>query len=392
MAAPDELSLDRALKATQIWVTEAEVAKSDAADASAAAHVNGGPQLSSKRRRRALIEFCSIMGYQTKVGVPLVQGIEALAEQYDDRGFQIVLSGLKEEIESGLPLSDAMAKYHRTFSTEFIGIIRAGELSGDLPNSLMELKRYYTWVDRLVSDVKQATVYPAIVVTVICLFAVFLFAFIVPTFANLLTKLNVPMPLVTQLVFGVGAFAKQYWWIVLLTIGGITLGLQLGRRWSPAVARRLDWLKLQLPLFGPLNHMLALSRFANNLVILYRAGIPILRALEICREVVANILVAEAVDQVQATVEDGSTLSEAVRQATIFPPLVLRMIVVGEASGNLDATLQEVADYYNQTVPERTKKMLTFLEPALMLALIFLVMIVALAIYLPIVDLVGNIK
>lgn len=193
-------------------------------------------------------------------------------------------------------------------------------------------------------------------ITVVSLFVLFLFSFVVPTFANLLGKLNVPLPLVTQWVFGIGDMARNYWWIPLTMLVVGVISIRLGRRWSPRFALWLDGVKLQLPLFGPLIHMLALSRFANNLAIKYRSGIPVLTALDLCRELVANLVVASAVVRVREAVEGGASLSEAIQQAAVFPPLVLRMVVVGETSGNLDATLQEVADYYNQVVPERAKK------------------------------------
>lgn len=261
-----------------------------------------------------------------------------------------------------------------------------------MPGAFLELKRYLTWLNRLISEIKQATLYPSVVITVVGLFIIFLFAFVVPTFANLLIKLNTPLPLLTHVVFALGDVAKQYWWSVVLGRVVTGLGARLGRRWSPAFARWLDQWKLRIPLFGPLHHMHSLSRFANSLATLYRAGIPVLSALEVCREQVANRVLAEAIAKVQAAVEGGNTLSEAVQQADIFPPLVLRMVSVGEASGNLDGTLQEVADYYNQIVPERAKRLLTVLEPALMLLLIFIVLTVALAVYLPILTLVGKIR
>lgn len=392
MAAADELSLERALKAAQLWPTEVQETRAPVTTAHPRTRPGGGPVLSAKRRRRALIEFCTMMAYQTKVGVPMVQAIESIGRHCDDPVFREVVRGVQGEIEAGLQLNEALARYHRTFSDEFVGIVRAGELSGDLPGAFQELKRYLNWVDRLLADMKQATLYPGIVITVVSLFVIFLFAFVVPTFANLLTKLNTPLPLVTQWVFGLGDAAKRYWWVPLVLGGVIGVGQRLLRRHSPRFAHEWDRMKLRLPLFGPLLHMLALSRFANNLSVMYRAGIPVLQALEMCRDLVGNLVVTEAVVRVQEAIEGGSTLSEAIQQAAVFPPLVLRMVVVGEGSGHLEATLQEVADYYNQTVPERAKKMLTFLEPALMLFLIFVVLIVALAVYLPILSLVGSIR
>ncbi len=392
MSAQDEPDLERSLKASELWLTQVEETHAPPGKIRVAPRPGGGPFLPAKRRRRALIDFCTMMACQIKVGVPLVQAIESISRHCDDPVFRHVLLGVQREIESGLLLHEALARYHRTFPDEFVGIVRAGEISGGLPEAFQELKRYLNWVDRMVADVKQATVYPGMVLTVVSLFVVLLFAFVVPIFANLLAKLNAPLPLITQWVFGVGDAAQKYWWIPVLLGAVVTVGQRLLRRYFPTIAYGMDGLKLRLPLFGPLIHLVALSRFANSLSIMYRADIPLLQALEVCRDLVGNRVVAEAVVRVREAIEGGHTLSEAIQQVAVFPQLVLRMVVVGESSGNLDATLQEVADYYNQTVPERARKLLTFLEPALMLFLIGVVLIVALAVYLPILSLVGNIR
>src|SRR5205814_3264124 len=197
----------------------------------------------------------------------------------------------------------------------------------------------------------------------------------------------------TQAVFAVGAFTKGTWviWLPLLVL--LVLSITVGRRVSPRVAEMLDRLKLHLPVFGELNLMLALSRFTHNLAILYRSGIPILEALKLCQQgLIGNAAVEEAVSLVAEDVKTGSTISEATHRQTIFSAMLLRMVTMGETTGNLDKALENVANYYNEIIPRQIKGIFTILEPMLMLFLIFLIGSIALAIYLPILSLMSRIR
>jgi type IV pilus assembly protein PilC len=271
-------------------------------------------------------------------------------------------------------------------------VIRAGETSSKLPESFADLRNYLEWLDQIIADVRQASLYPAIVFSVVSLFVLLLFTFVIPRFAELLHSVNVPLPLLTTVIFGVSAFVRLTWWIwfPLLLFG--TIGVAVGRRVSPGFAFATDQLKLALPVFGELNRMLAISRFTHNLALLYRAGITILNSLSLCQGVVGNKVVERAIARVVEDVKGGAIVSEALRRHPVFPALLLRMTVMGETTGNLDAALENVSSYYNDVIPRRIKKMFTILEPALMLFLIILVGCVALAIYLPILSLMGNIK
>jgi len=248
-------------------------------------------------------------------------------------------------------------------------------------------------MDRVLADVKQASLYPSIVMTVILVFVLFLFTFIIPKFAALLDSLHVKQPLLTQAVFAVGAFTKGTWFIWLPLLVLLVLSITVGRRVSPRVAEMLDRLKLHLPVFGELNLMLALSRFTHNLAILYRSGLPILEALKLCQQgLIGNRIVERAVGAVEAEIKTGSTISEALHRQPVFSALLVRMVAMGETSGNLDKALNNVSDYYTEVIPRRIKSVFSILEPALMLFLIFLVGCVALAIYLPIISLMGAIR
>jgi type IV pilus assembly protein PilC len=243
-------------------------------------------------------------------------------------------------------------------------------------------------MDRVLADVRQATMYPAIVATVVLGFVIFLFSVIIPKFAALLTSLKIQQPLLTRIVFGVGDFTQATWylWLPLLLLAGFTLAF--GRRLSPRIALAIDYAKLHVPLFGELNVMLALSRFTHNLALLYRSGLPVLQALALCqRGLIGNTYIEKAVAGVEEDVKTGSTISEAMHRRKVFTALLKRMVAMGETSGNLDAALNNVSAYYTEVVPRRIKNIFSVFEPALMLFLIFLVGCVALAIYLPILSL-----
>jgi len=240
--------------------------------------------------------------------------------------------------------------------------------------------------------VRQASLYPGIVLSVVSVFVVGLFIFIVPRFAALLKAANAPLPLLTQLIFQDSDVLKATWWVWLLAVPATVAGVLVARHYSKRVAFWFDALKLKLPIFGGLNWMLAISRFTHNLAILYRSGVPILQALKLCQGVIGNAVVEQAVGDVEEAVKAGSTISEALRREPVFPPILLRMVVMGETTGNLDHALENVSEYYNEIIPRRIKKVLTVFEPALTVFLIAVVALVALSIYLPILSLIGAIK
>ena len=393
MPAHDESNLEQKLKALGLWLTEVDREQAGLPTDTLNAPDMHLRRIRGRRHRRELIEFCTLMSYQVRVGVPLARAIEVSCEDCKDPAFRNVLTGLENHIESGLHFYEALARYPWVFSSHFVSVIRAGELSSKLPETFQDLKEYLEWVDQVVGDVRQATLYPAIVLTVISGFSIFLFTFIIPKFSELLSKLNVKQPLLTQVVFGAGEFARSTWWLWLGLFLILVVGVPVGRRLSKNFLFQTDLLKLHLPVFGSLNLMLALSRFTHNLAILYRSGIPIIQALELCqRGLIGNAVVERAVAEVERDVKTGSTIGEAIHRHRVFPALLLRMISMGESTGHLDQALDNVAAYYNDIIPRRIKTVFGVLEPALMLFLIFMVGCVALAIYMPILSLMGSIS
>ena len=391
MAAASESALEERLKSTGHWLLHAE-SQPDIVDSKPRIGPKSWLASWGEARRRDLIEFCTMMAFQTKAGIPLFQAIEVAMHDCENPRFKKVIQGIHHDVEGGLLFYEAIEKYPDIFTPNFVSMIRAGEVSGKLPETFEELRAYLEWVDKIIADVRQASLYPAIVLTVVCCFVLFLFSYIIPKFAALLESTHAKLPLITTIIFGLSDFAKSTWYIWLILLLTVTLGTSVMRRWSKRFALWIDRQKISLPVLGEINLMLAMSRFANNLGILYRSGIPIVQYLKHCQGLTGNAVVEDAITDVGKGVENGEAISEALKRHPVFPNILLRMVAMGERTGTLDAALQNVADYYNQVIPRRIKKLFTVLEPALMVFLIGLVGCVALAIFLPIISLMNAIK
>src|ERR1043166_137576 len=392
MVAADEPNLEEKLRSAGSWLLEAEREKTSPSEAKTAS-----PRLKwlnwwGRAKRRDLIEFCTLMAFQSKSGIPLLQALEVASQDCENPQFQRLLMGLQRHLEAGLLFYQALEKYPKSFSPQFLGMVRAGELSSKLPETFDDLRKYMEWLDQIIADIRQASLYPAIVFSVVSGFVLFLFTYIIPKFVMLLESTHVPLPMMTQIIFGVSDFAKKTWWVWSFGLIFLTVGTTMLRRVSKAFALRYDTLKLRLPVFGELNLMLAITRFTHNLAILYRAGLPIMQSMKLCQGLVGNAVIEDAIGNVEECIGAGETISEAMRLQPVFPSMLVRMVVMGETTGNLDHALENVADYYNQIIPRRIKKIFSIMEPALMLFLIFLVGTVALSIFLPILSLMNMAK
>jgi type II secretory pathway component PulF len=392
MAAENVVSLEERLKAVGVWMVQAAEDKGAAVAEAAKRKATRSVRIGGGKKRRQLINYCTMMGFLVKVGVPMVQAMEIAAQDCDHVGFRSALTEVRREVESGSKLHEAMERYPGLFGSQFTSLIRAGEESGSLPESFNELKHYLEWQEQITSDVKQATIYPTVVLIMVIVFVLVLFSFVVPRFVQLLTATKVPLPLPTRMVFSVSDVMKATWWIWLSFLVLVPLTIGFARKWSQKFAIFLDRVKFKLPLFGALNHMLVMSRLAHSLAVLYRSGVNILQALKLCEDLVGSPLVAQVIRDVHDRVEGGATVSEAMRRHPVFPNLLIRMVVIGEKTGNLDHALENTADYYNLIVPRRIKKMFGVLEPAMILTLVGIVGFVALSILMPIMSLMESLR
>src|SRR5438876_8474840 len=391
MAAEDATNLEEKLRASGYWLLDAR-AKEGTQSSRNGGGKAGALSWGTGVKRRDLIEFCTMMGFQCRAGVPLVQGLKGVAQDCTNLRFRAVLQGLAHHLEAGLLLNEAMAQYPQIFPRQMTSVLRAGELGADMPGAFTSVRSYLEWLEEMMKDVRQASIYPLIVLTVVCAFVLLLFSFVIPKFVILLDSAHVTLPLLTQIVFGASDFAKATWWIWPLVALVAFATVRIGCRVSNGFRFGYDRLKLKLPVFGELQQMLAISRFAHNLALLYRSGIPIITALKLCEDLVGNAVVERSVNQMQKAVESGDTISEAMTRHPIFPSLLVRMVAIGETSGNLDVGLQNVSDYYHDIVPRRIKTIFAMVEPGLIVFLVMLVGTIAVSIFLPILSLMSAIK
>ncbi|HYV30181.1 MAG TPA: type II secretion system F family protein, partial [Candidatus Binatia bacterium] len=272
-----------------------------------------GSKTNQAAPRRALIEFFLQVGLQLRCGISLVDALRFGLKQAHHRSFCAIQSDLLERVKAGSSFSEALAAHPRTFAPLVINLIRAGESSGRLTETCADIRRYYEWIDRLMADIRQALLYPVFVLVATIAFFFLVFTFLIPRFTAVLVEIQVKLPWPTRVLLGMSDFLKVHGWAVAagLVLGGLVL--RFGPRLSAGFARRLDGAKLKLPIFGPIQHLICLSRVAQNLATLYRAGIPLLPSLQLCRGLVGNRLIEEALDRVEDSVNVGRPLHEAMQ-------------------------------------------------------------------------------
>lgn len=337
-------------------------------------------------KRNELINFFVQMSLLLKAGVTLPNGLDRLAD--DDRESRMgeVIAGLRDQVAIGTPLNASMGKYPRIFSRHVTSMVEAGEVSGRLPEVFESLSAYYEWLDQLTGDIRQALIYPVMVMTAALSLILLLFTFVVPQFVKLLIELHLKIPVLTQIVMAISNALLGGWPVLLAVVIGGPIALKLALR-NESFARAFDFGLMKIPIFGPLVAMFALSRFASNLAMLYKSGITLVRGLEICRHLVGNHAIAHALTEVHRGVLEGTPLHKSLAQHDLFPKMLVTMIATGETSGSLDFALQSVADYYNKIIPRRIKIVFSIFDPVMMVSLIGVVGVVALAVVLPILQL-----
>ena len=336
-----------------------------------------------KAPMREVADFFFQIGTLLKAGVPILQSLELVADGLGRGNLQTVVRNIAVQIQGGTNLHEAMAQFPGIFPEVVLCLIRVADKTGTLPQVCEELRAYLNWLEKMRGEIKQAMLYPLILLIVVCIFIVGMFTFVVPSFAKVLLDLKVPLPALTRFVLGVSNFfVGNIIPIVCSVLLLLILGHELPRRF-PRVAVWLDGVKLKLPVFGPLNLMICISRFGQNLATMYRSGMLILESLDLSRELIGNRKLAEALARVHDGVASGRKIAETMKETDMFPPLVLQMVQTGESTGQLAESLQNVTDYYNDVIPRTIKKVFGILQPVLTFIMIGIVALVALSIILP---------
>ncbi len=333
-------------------------------------------------KRRDLITFTIHLSTSIEAGIAIITAIRDFAESTENQKFKEVLNDIVKQLEAGAFLSDAMSKYPRVFSELYVNILRAGEATGNVDMVLKDLVRFLEWQEELSAQVKQASIYPTFVISLIIGVITIMMTFTLPKFFPILKSFNVELPLPTKILMTVSSFFARFWWAFLGVIIGFVIIYMITNR-TPEGKRFWDKIELGLPIFGSLNRKVALSRFSHYLSILYKAGIGIVQALYIVEKIVGNSIIAGEIKRVREGIVRGESLSEGLKKSKYFPPLVNRMIEVGEDTGKLDESLNKVSEYYDREVPAAIRRFFAILEPTMIVLLGGMVLFMALSIFLP---------
>ena len=316
-------------------------------------------------------------------GLPLVQCLNILAQQQENKTFKKTLGDIQAAVEAGSTFSDALKKHPKVFSTLYTNMVEAGEAGGILDTILNRLAVYIEKSTTLKKRIKSAMFYPMTIVSVALVVVVFLLIYVIPTFQGLFANFGATLPLPTVIVLELSNFVRAY---LLYMIGG-GVGLIMGIRAYYKTAggrRRIDGLMLQLPIVGPLIRKVAVAKFTRTLGTLVSSGVAILEGLDITARTAGNTVVEEAVQKARSAIAQGKTIAEPLQESKVFPPMVVQMIAIGEQTGALDRMLNKVADFYEEEVDIAVGTLTSLLEPLMVIFLGVVVGGVVIAMYLPI--------
>ncbi len=352
----------------------------------------GGFGAGASITRRDLITFCFDMEQITRSGIPLLDGIRDLRDSIENPRFRDVLSTLNEDMEGGRILSQAMAQHPYVFDNVFVSLVRAGEQAGQLTAVFANLGSTLKWQDELASQTKRLMMYPALVLLVVMGVMLFMLMYLVPQVVQLLKTMGIALPLQTQVLIYASNFVINYWPFVFgapLVFGAAAVILV---RQSPRARYWWDYTKLHLPVIGPILQKIILSRFTNFFALMYQSGITILEAIRTSEAIVDNQVLADGLMRAGQQINAGDSLTETFQNLGIFPPLVIRMMRVGEATGALDTALLNVTYFYNRDVKEAVDKGLAMLGPLLTIGLGGMLAFVMWSVLGPVYDILGKIK
>jgi type IV pilus assembly protein PilC len=338
---------------------------------------------------KSLAIFTRQFSVMIDAGLPLVQCLEILGSQEEDANFAATILQTRADVENGQSLADAMRKHPRTFDALFVNMVAAGEAGGILDTILKRLATYIEKAVKLKAQVKSAMVYPVAVIVIAGLVVGVILWKVIPTFAAMFASLGAELPFPTRFVIGLSNGLVRYGWIGFVVAGA--LGWAFKSYYATEKGRRVvDGTILKLPILGMIMRKIAVARFCRTLSTLISSGVPILDGLDITARTSGNAVVEDAILATRKSIEGGDTISAPLRETAVFPPMVVQMIGVGEATGALDTMLSKIADFYEEEVDTAVAGMLTLLEPIMIAFLGVIVGGIVVAMYLPIFDLISK--
>ena len=342
--------------------------------------------------RPELITFCFHLDQLIRSGVPIIEALTDLRDSVDNPVFKSTVAGLLEDIEGGKKLSEAMENHPRAFDTVFTALVRAGEQSGQLPEVLTKLTENLKWQDELAAAAKKAMMYPMFVGVVVFVLIFVLMVFLVPQLVITLKALSPTLPIETRILIAISDFMVRFWYVIVVTPIATVATLFVMARTNERFRFRLDGVALSLPFIGPLRTKIILARFSTFFALLYQSGITVLDCIHISEKIVGNRVIERALQRVGREINEGQGITQAFGNARLFPPLVLRMLRVGETTGGLDKALLNVSYFYNRDVKETMSKMQEMIQPMMTVILGGIFVLIIVTIFNPIYDVISKVK
>lgn len=346
----------------------------------------------AKITRVELITFCFHLEQLSRAGVPIIESLTDLRDSLENPRFREVLADLIESVEGGKTLSQSLEGHPRVFDSVFISLIRAGEETGNLPDVLHSLTESLKWQDELAAQTKKLIMYPAFLGTVILCVTLFMMIYLVPKMVGFIKNMGQELPMHTKLLIATSDFFVNYWYVVIGLPVAAAIFVFLAVRSNPAARYRFDAVKLGLPWIGEIFKKIILSRFAGVFAMMYASGISVLDSIRTTQNVVGNKVIQEGLERVEEMIGDGQNITVAFQNVGLFPPLVIRMLRVGENTGSLDTALANVSYFYNRDVRESIARVQAMIEPAMTIIVGVILGWVMLSVLGPIYDTITKLK
>jgi type IV pilus assembly protein PilC len=349
-------------------------------------------QLRSNVKPRDLLQLFVQLEQMQNAGIPLIDALSDARDTTDNPVLRDVMSEIHRNVSQGSSLSEAMKNHPKVFSNLYTSLIGAGEESGNMVTAYQQLIDYLRWVDAMRSRVRKATAYPAILLIVVFGVIVFMMGYVVPMIVDFIRNIEQEIPWYTQALITTSDVVRDHWWAILLVPVVIAVLYRSIRAGSNRAAYHIDRAILQLPVIGPVIRKISIARYAQTFASLYKSGIDVLQCLSASRKLVSNMALIEAMDKVQESVQSGSSLSEAFSESGEFPTMVVRMVKVGEESGNMSKVLSQVSDFYSKDVDDAVQNMILLIEPVLTALLGGMILWIAVGVFAPIYNSFGDLQ
>ena len=379
LKAKSKEDLERVLRQNRILVTSITKKAPDI-------NIKFGTGISRLDISRFTRQFATMIG----AGLPMVQCLEIMASQTDSKELAKVITQVKEGVQGGATLADALARHPKVFDQLYSNMVQAGEVGGALDAILMRLAAYREKSDQLIRKVKGAMVYPSVIVVVAAGVTFGMLTFIVPVFAKMFGGLNAELPMPTQYVLAISHFLQDYFLLLIISMIAFVVGILWWKK-TPTGALLFDKFMLMTPIFGNLIRKSAVARFTRTLGTLLSSGVSIIEAMEITAKTAGNVVIANAINKAVLSIAEGDTITGPLKESGVFPPMVTQMIAVGEKTGGLDEMLSKIADFYDEEVDEAVTALTSIIEPVIIVFMGIVIGGILIAMYLPMFDIIGKI-